>query len=200
MDYTPDHTAQEAKRQELIATAAKTLGTEDPELAARFVDAFCQLTPPLKPPMLMHMITAQHGGHRGGQTRKPGNLRLNWRRLLGEFGDLSLTVASAVAVPPLIPFAALSLWNKLWTHSTIALSREHATALVAMWHRRDENHRIHRTKAHDEVNALFTVFTWPLLDAAAFAALLNELVALDCIELKDSDQIWLREWVQTTYN
>jgi hypothetical protein len=131
------------------------LGSESREVAARVVDAFCRITLPQDPPVPLEYITADHGGSRGGQTRKPGNIFLNWRKLLSEFGDVVLTVAGATSVPKLIPFAALSIWNKLWSNSAISLAPEQATALLAMWHRRDGNNRIERTTAYQEINMRF---------------------------------------------
>lgn len=200
MDYTPDHLTREQKRLELIHFVAGDLDAQDEHLAERIVDSFCQLTPPKDPPVLMHLINLYDFGARGGDTRKPGNLRLNWKKLFGELGDIVLNATGAIAVPLLIPFAALSLWNKLWSHSSIPLSREHATALYAMWQGRDTNNRIGETNAHEKTGLLFQLYQWPSIELHAFTLILRDLESLQCIERKVGDSIWLREWVKTTYS
>jgi len=111
-----------------------------------------------------------------------------------------LNTAGAIAVPVLIPFAALSLWNKFCAHSTIPLSREQATAIFAMWHRKDANHKIKKPRALEEINVLLAVFKLPALDDGELDVILRDLVALDCIELNADGEIWLREWVSTSYS
>jgi len=198
MDWTPDEKALNAKRAELIADVAAILDPVDAHLAGLIVEAFCQMTPPLEPPRMIHMITAQSGGLGGGETTKPGNLRLNWHKLVRSCGDMVLTAAGVAAHPVLIPFAALSLWNKYWTHATIPLSREQATALFAMWSRKDSKNRITRDVAIAAVNDLLAVFKLPLIDQKQFDVIERDLTHLRCIEC-DQDGIWLREWVKTTY-
>jgi hypothetical protein len=188
----------QAQRDSLIAEVASILDPADTKHAERIVDSFCRLSPPMTRPAVSHMITLHSGGLQGGETSKPGNLRLNWHRFAAECGDMVLTVAGVINMPMLVPFAALSLWNKYWTQSTIKLSREQATALFAMWTRKNERNRIARSDAITAINELLTVFKLPLIDDSAFNAIECELIHLQCIE-SDDDGIWLREWVMTTY-
>jgi hypothetical protein len=197
-DYTPDNEAMERKRQALVGDVAALLDPADVRAAERLIDRFCRLSPPMKPPVLMHMIRLDAHGRSGGESRKPGNLSLNWKRLRNEFPDIVMNTAGALAVPWLIPFAALSMWNKLWTHSTIELRKEHATCLCAMWFSCDDKHKIDRDAALQESNELFRVYGWPPLTGRQFDSYMQDLIALDCIE--DSDgRIWLREWIQSSY-
>jgi hypothetical protein len=199
MSYTPDNAAMERKRAELIGDVSKLLDPKDAKLAESIVDHFCRMSPPMDPPLSMSLITIDHGGRGGGQSRKPGNLSLNWKRLRGEFGDIVINTAGAVAVHWLIPFAALSIWNKLWTHATIELTKEQAASICAMWHRCDDKHQITRQAAFAETNILSGVFHWPPLSDEAFTNILIDLKLLECIEVT-GETIWLREWVQTKYD
>ena len=198
MDWTPNNEALRSQRDSMVAEIAGLLDPADRAVAERIVDAFCDLTPPMKRPPVVHMITLKSGGLQGGETTKPGNLRLNWQRFVRDCGDMVLTAAGVIAVPILIPFAALSLWNKYWTHATIPLSREQATALFAMWTRKDDEQRTTRASAIEALNELLTVFKLPSVDAAEFAVIERDLIHLQCIEL-DGDRIWLRQWIKTTY-
>lgn len=200
MDYIPDFSSKERKRLELIRLVANDLDAQDKHLAEYIVDSFCHLTPPKDAPVLIHYITLYDSGASGGDTRKPGNLRLNWKKLFGELGDIALNTVSAIAIPSLIPFAALSLWNTLWIHSNIPLSREHATTLYAMWQGRDTHNRISETDAQEKTGLLFQLYQWPPMELNVFSSILRDLVRLECIERKERDSIWLREWVKTTYS
>lgn len=186
------------KREELLAEARALLDQQDSGFAEHLVDAFCQLSPPLWKMPDMQLVTLHSGGLRGGETRKLGNLQFNWRRLVGESPDMILTLIGTLAVPALFPLAALSLWNKYVIHSSVTLSREQATALFAMWTRRDRKNRISRSDALNAVNDLVAVFKLPSVDADEFSITLNDLVHLKCIEI-DADVVWLREWVSTKY-
>jgi hypothetical protein len=200
MEFTPDNGALEAKRAELVESVRTILDDRDAHVATRLVESFCDLSPPLDPPFFMEMITAHSGGFKGGQSRKPGNLRLNWKSLCKEFSDIILTAGGVVATPWLIPFAALSIWNKFWSHSAIPLTKEQASALVAMWVRCDDDHQISTEAALNAANELFMVYHWSTMNGVEFASLLDDLEQVKCIEhdtVKDS--IWLREWVRNSY-
>ena len=132
-------------------------------------------------------------------SRKAGNLWLNWRKFASDFGDLSLTVVGVVAEPKLAPLAALSIWSKICTHSSVPLSREHATVLYAMWQGRDKDNTLSETDAVEKSGVMFQLNGWPALERNAYNSIIDDLVKLQCIERKDSGVIWLREWVKKTY-
>ena len=199
MEHTPDNMRLQEKREELIQFVADVIGESDKVMASQIVDSFCSLTPPQDPPAVMHYITMNSRGYNGGQSRKPGNLRLNWKRFLVDFPDIGLNIAGVVATPYLAPLAVLSLWNKIWAHSAIQLSKEHATVLYAMWQGRDTQNCIESTQAFEKSVVLFGVYQWPPLDNHAFENILAELERIECVERQDKT-ICLREWVKTTYN
>ena len=188
----------QAKRNALIAVVAAHLDPADRKHAKSIVDTFCDLSPPMTRPPMIHLITVRKDGLQGGETRKPENLRLNWHRFVREWGDIVLTAAGFVAAPILIPFAALSLWNKYWTHASIALTREQATSLLAMWTSKNERNRISKPDAIAAINDLHTVFKLPLIDDVRFNVIERDLIHLQCNE-SDNDEIWLKEWVKTTH-
>jgi hypothetical protein len=199
MEYTPDNDRMREKRAELVQIAAESLDPRDTKLAERLVDSFCALTPPLDPPVVIQYITIHSRGTGGGMSRKAGNLWLNWRKFASEFGDLSLTVAGVVAEPRLAPLAALSIWNKVWTHSALQLSREHATVLYAMWQGRGKDNTLSEADAIEKSGVMFQLNGWLPLDRNGYVAILNDLEKLQCIERKEPEVIWLREWVKKTY-
>jgi hypothetical protein len=199
MEYTPDNDRMREKRAELVQIAAESLDPRDTKLAERLVDSFCALTPPLDPPVVIQYITIHSRGTGGGMSRKAGNLWLNWRKFASEFGDLSLTVAGVVAEPRLAPLAALSIWNKVWTHSALKLSRDHPTVLYAMWQGRGKDNTLSEADAIEKSGVMFQLNGWLPLDRNGYVAILNDLEKLQCIERKEPEVIWLREWVKKTY-
>jgi hypothetical protein len=58
---------------------------------------------------------------KGGLTIKPGNIRLNWRKLFEKVPELVLTGAGVTQLW-LAPFAALYLWNLVWSLSKIEIT------------------------------------------------------------------------------
>jgi len=133
-----DYEKLENKKNEIIGIVHE-LFTEDDKTAISLVDSFCRLTPPEKEKFVMEYITVNSLGRRGGKSRKLGNFVLNWRELFNDLPDLVLTAAGVAAEPKLIFFAALSIWNKIWCHSSIELTPEHATVLYVLWQGRDES-------------------------------------------------------------
>jgi hypothetical protein len=199
MNPIPDNNSRDAKRAELVVDFQTLLGPDLSKYAERLANAFCEVSAPLDPPIVIEMITAHSGGRRGGQTRKPGNIVLNWRRFIQDSADLVLTGAGATTTPWLIPLAALSIFNKLWSHSSIDLTREQATCLYAMWHHCDKDHKIQVEHAHIECSSLFVVFDWHALERRKFDTILHDLAGLRCIEMPEPETIWLREYISTSY-
>ncbi len=209
MEYTPDNDAHMRKRLELISLAKDQLGIDMSDYAEKLVDSFCKLSPPkeasffmehpVMPSLSMGLVKTKDAGQGGGRTRKPGNILLNWRNMARETGDLVLAGVGTIVQPWLIPFAALSIFNKLWTHATIELSKEQASCLFAMWHRCDDDHKITCNKAFKACNELFVVFQWANLQDRQFSAILDDLIKLQCIKIEEEHVIWLRESVQQSY-
>jgi len=131
-------------------------------------------------------------------TIKPGNIRLNWRQLFEKAPELVLTGAG-VTQPWLIPFAALYLWNLVWSLSKIEITPAQAMTMHALWNVQPATRRFSEVEALAHVNAHVNAYrdTVPAaaLSAREFAAVVDDLVKLQCIELADGE-VWLREWVK----
>lgn len=199
MDYTPDYDARTAKREELVAIAREELG-DLAEYADKLVDMFVELSPPQDPPMALELIQMNRGGRGGGRTRKPGNIRLNWRKLFNASPDLIFTGVGAVATPWLIPLAALSIFDKIWSQSAIELTKEQSTCLFAMWHRCDHSQELSMEEAFSCSQQLFTVYKWEGPTDVQFGEIIDELKRLRCIESKGEGRLWLKEWVSSPYS
>ena len=131
---------------------------------------------------------------KGGLTIKPGNIRLNWRKLFAKVPELVLTGAGVTQLW-LASFAALYLWNLVWSLSKIEITPAQAMTMHALWNAGRKSRLFAEAEALEIVNAYRQTCGTPALSAAEFSAVVDDLVALECIELTDGT-LWLCEWVK----
>ena len=198
LSYTADRRAQDEKRDELVAIAHSIL--QDPHLASRLVDSLCRLSPPQDPPTVIEMITVRSMGASGGRSRKPGNIVVNFRHLVGDFGDIGLAASAGAADKILIPLAALAIWSKVWNRSAIELTPEQAGLVYAMWLSRDSENLIPRDEAFEMFKLLCKNQRLPDPSEETFESALAALISFGSVEWHKSGKIWLREWVKNGYS
>src|SRR5438093_1186359 len=123
MNFTPDHNAQQAKEKEietLVLSFAETHSPLDASQAKKLIGTFVTISPPLDPSFQhAHWMTVAALGRGGGESRKSGNIMLNWRKLFELAPEATLAGGAAVETPWLIPFAALYVWMRLWKASEV---------------------------------------------------------------------------------
>lgn len=201
MDYTPDTAAQESKRKE-IETILTSLGEDraalTPSQIKQLVGGFIAISPPLDPPHLMTFTVMANLGRGGANSRKPGNITLNWRNFFDLVPDITLAGAGAVGTNWLIPFAALYVWTKLWNAAAIKIEEKDAFILYSLWTHRNEKDRISEDDGFFKTNLLTEKQGMPPIKREAFDQAVTTLSSLDCIEL-EAGIIWLREWVRIKY-
>jgi hypothetical protein len=165
-------------------------------LSAGVVQAFAQFAPPRvggEVGTTFEYITALNPAA-GGQTRKLGNIRLNWRKLFDKAPELVLTGAG-VSQPWLVPFAALYAWNLVWSLARIEITPAQAMAMHALWNAGQQSRRFSEAEALSVVNSFRITCREAPQSEAEFAKVINDLVALQCVELSDG-VICLREGVE----
>lgn len=201
MDYTPDNAALSAKRSEIemllasLGTVQKTLTAEQSE---RLIESFMTISPPLNPPIVATFTVMSQLGRGGAKSRKPGNIRLNWRRLFELVPDVTLAGAGTAEAQWLVPFAALYIWMKLWKAATVSINENDAFVLYSLWHHRNDKVRIPEDEAYSNIKALAKTHSLPIFEREIFDQSINKLLSLECIEL-NAGVIWLREWVSIKY-
>lgn len=201
MDYTPDHAAKAAKQKEievLIATFGEAHHASASNHAKWLFENFIAITSPLDPPMVMEMMVMSRLGRGGTKSRKPGNIRLNWRHLFEAVPEVAFAGAGAAADRWLIPFAALYIWMKLQKLATVPIDEKDAFVLYSLWLHRNERKRISEDEAFSKTQSLAEDHEMPTLTKRQFDEAINKLLSLKCIEL-DSGDIWMREWTIVTY-
>lgn len=177
-------------------------GNESLSEAAKeaIIAAFCRVKPPEIPEAerYIHMIVLNDSGRKGGVSIKPGNVVLNWKRLISALPGIALTGAGATASPWLIILGALVIWKDLYSTSRVELGAQHAAAMLTMWSNHDGRERISEEKARLLTNETLAQFDMNQISETNFARILDELSKAGCIELSDG-QIWLREWIRRSW-
>ena len=190
MVYTEDELINEVER-------ALTGKVADPRgLATSIIASFVQITPSKVkadvPTRIEYLDISKPFS--SGVTIKPGNIRLNWRKLFEKAPELVLTGAGVTQLW-LIPFAALYLWNLVWSLAKIELSPDHGSTMYALWNVAPARRRFAEADALEAVNRFRAESSVRSVSSDEFAVVVNDLVRLDCIELSDGE-IWLREWIR----
>ncbi|MFJ7005818.1 hypothetical protein [Pseudomonas putida] len=204
MEYDED--AALAMRTQLLNFAAQdSVGAKlTDEDRHRLVSAFAFLTPPEAPDRSIGFITINSLYNSSkARSRKPGNLVLNWRKLVDIVPDVSLASLGATSLPVApqvaIILVGLYIWNKVWRGATEDFSDIEAVTIHALWEHRNQENKVTEPEGFLRANELRTSYGLPQLTAAQYASAINRLVELNCIELKDGI-IWLRESIRVTYS
>jgi hypothetical protein len=184
----------------LITGAMREVGNDKTSeaVATVILDRFATITPPSQDVSIGLVIAGVSGGPHGqggGVSIKPGNIVLNWRRLI--FDGSEIAVATKELGHPLTAvFAALIIWNKVWSLLAIQISERHAALLLAMWLHRDTRSNVVRKEGLPSiVNQELAKWGKPPIAIDELETLLMDLERLECIELAEGDW-WMREWIR----
>jgi hypothetical protein len=134
-----------------------------------------------------------------GRSRKPGNVLLNWRKLLEIVPDTTLAAAGAVESRWLTALAALYVWNKLWRGAEEKLTDAEATIIFALWKIRNSESKVSMDDGFEHTNLVRDGFKLPPLPRGAYEEAIDRLLEMSCVELEDN-WLWLREWVRIKYS
>lgn len=200
MEY--DNEALDSKQHELRAlvrgAVPASTGNAD-GIAESLLKTYIRLTPPTKPEMIIQMITANPSGSGGGRSRKPGNICLNWRKLMDLVPDATIAAVGGATAPQwLLPFIGLYVWNKLWCSTEEQLTEIEAIVICALWKNKNEDSKIPEDTGFDRTTEACKALARPPLSRQEYDTAINRLLQMECIEM-DGGVIWLREWVCAKY-
>jgi len=200
MEY--DHEALETKRNELealVLSAVSDIPNSGNIDASHLISVFAQLTPPQEPEMVFELMTIHSSGRSGGHSRKPGNLLLNWSKLIDIVPDITLASAGALTLPPwIVPFLGLYVWNKIRRGIEEPLSDVEATIILTFWKNKNSENRINEEIGYSKLIELRKTLNLSTISKDEYVAAVNRLVKMGCIELKNG-VVWLCEWIKVTY-
>jgi hypothetical protein len=182
-------------------TTGKLLHVENAEYITNLAfQHFVEIEPPFEEQFINLITLNADSGVGGGNTIKPGNIFLNWKKLLLDGVEHYLTIAGAIATPYLIPFAALVVWNKVWSLRKIEISENHAIVLSALWDIRNDKNIVDASNRLDLVNTHFAQFTKKQVSLDEYNSIIDDLYKMQILELNRDGTIWLREWVRKSYS
>ena len=168
------------------------------KISREIIDRFAIITPP-ETDTILHLMTMEHWS-KGARSSKPGNIWLNWRRLLIDGAESILTIAGAVNIPWIIPLAGLVVWNKVWSLLNIEIDERHAVVIWVMWNNRDEENCVREEKIIVIVNNELKKYNRPQMTKEDLERILKDLEKMQCIEkIKDGNKWLLREQVKIVY-
>jgi len=158
------------------------------------------ITAPQQEPFLMHMLTVDSlRDFNKGESIKPGNIRLNIRRLIEHLPDITVaTVEIAMDIPILKVCAALNIWKMLRDVSTVRINKEQAITIIALWENCNQQQRITLEQGFECVKALYRQIEEVELTWEQYINTIDELEKIDSLKI-DNEGIWLCEWVSKRY-
>jgi hypothetical protein len=200
---TLDDGRKAEKAAEIVGLLRQALHTHarsaDDAAATALFDHYVDMTAPEAPPT--SFIRVYEGGDGGGRSTKPGNVRLNMRKLFVAAATGALTLAGATVAPWTVILGGLVVWESLYSATEIELGDVEAAVLWALWLNRDAADTVPHARVLELVNAELRKLDRPELTAGQVSAAIARLKQLDCIEpAKEAPDRWrLREWVQIEY-
>lgn len=172
------------------------------QIAAKVINQLVKVTPPEKEDYgKIHFITLQQSGYGGARSVKAGNILLNMPKLITTLAGGVLTVAGAVEAPWTALFAAIVVWDSVWSGLTVELSEREAVTLWTLWKNRDESNCVPEAELLDKVNDELSSSGRSPISQTELNSSLEVLRKMSCISRSKSDNSkwWLREWVRVSY-
>ncbi len=165
------------------------------EISQIVIDNFCSVEPPEieSNAAKTRGISFKHdtlGKVTSAKSVKPGNISLNWKKLLLSGAESTFHTMACISNPILIPLAAIIIWNKIWTNLQIDLDQRHATVLWTMWHNCDNNKKIDKIDLLSLVNEECQKFNIPILHEKELSDICHDLERIKCIEDVDQSKRW----------
>lgn len=140
-------------------------------------------------------LTIQSGGINGGRSIKPGNIWLNWKKLMIDGSESILAIIGTASLPWLIPFACLVIWSKIYSVMSIQITERHSVVIWAMWFNRNQQYFIKKNKVMDLVNNELSKYNRPKMNQDELESILRDLVKMECIT-EDKNNWILKESVK----
>ena len=161
---------------------------------------FIYITAPEEEPPQMSFLTLDSlRNYKEGKSMKPGNIRLNFRKLISAIPEI-IPIGYGIAndAPILKICGALGLWKILRDVLTVEITKEQAFVMIALWNHCDSNHKIVLESGMAATNELRNRCSEPELTTHEYNRVIDDLITLECIEVTEGI-IWLREWISRRY-
>jgi len=198
-----DEKRAEVKRKELtyiVSGILQNYNIQNKEkISSIIIDRFVDDITPPETELIRYKLEMRPIGIGGGKSIKPGNILLNWRKLLVGASETILTVAGAVATPWLIPFAGIVVLNTILSLSTIEITERHAAVIWTIWSNRDPKNCVEGKVILKLVNKELQKYNRPKMNQKELDMVLKDLKKMKCIKEIEENKWCLREKVKVSY-
>jgi hypothetical protein len=198
-----DEKRAEVKRKELtyiVSGILQNYNIQNKEkISSIIIDLFVDDITPPETELIRYKLEMRPIGIGGGKSIKPGNILLNWRKLLVGASETILTVAGAVATPWLIPFAGIVVLNTILSLSTIEITERHAAVIWTIWSNRDPKNCVEGKVILKLVNKELQKYNRPKMNQKELDMVLKDLKKMKCIKEIEENKWCLREKVKVSY-
>ena len=203
------HNTAEEKRKEILEYLSGMLNNEiDPELLDLQLDTICSITPQVYEDELFGPEDKQRGqvrlhtdsGIEGGFSVKPGNIRINFKKVLDTVAETGLSVFEALEHPWLLLVVGLLTTKKALNLAKIKIEERHAMVIASLWKLRNAvDLRVPRKGLAERINEIFKQLNKNLLTDMELDSILSDLDDMKCIRLNSDGTVSLIEEVIVTY-
>lgn len=165
-----------------------------------FNDGYITITSPQQEaPTMKMMILDPLKNFQRGESIKPGNIKLNIRKLIESLPEItSSCVGLALDIPILKVCAALNIWKVLRNAMAIEIDKRHAIVITALWENCNNKHIIRLEHGFECVNLLCRKLSETEFEWEKYIQIVEQLQKNDNIKL-NNDSIWMCEWVSKKY-
>lgn len=148
----------------------------------------------------MHMLVMDSlSNYNKGKSIKPGNIKINIRRLIEHLPDITAaTVGIATDIPILKVCAALNIWKMLRDVSIVEITKEQDITIIALWENCNQQQRITLEQGFDCFKSLYEQIETSECTWEQYIKLINDLEKIGSLK-PDSNGIWLCERVSKQY-
>jgi hypothetical protein len=200
---SPDNDALDRKRRSLQRIAQEAAPSLEAEEVDSVVSTFATLSAPEVEEPRIGYITIDSVSRPEATSRKPGNIVLNWRKLIDLVPDTALAglgaaTGSTAVLPWAIPLAGLYIWNKVWRAAEEKLTEVEASIVLALWKNRNPDHKVIEADGFTYTNTLRTNVGQSPLTLGQYTEGVTRLARIECVEIEDG-VIWLREWIRVRF-
>jgi len=144
-------------------------------------------------------LVMKEGGRGGGYSRKPGNIYLDWEKLIEIVPEVTLAASGGATLPYWAwPLIGLYIWNRLWCGAEEDLSEAEATIIYALWKNKNGHNQISEDDGYTKTNSIRDQQGMLGLSRSQYNAAINHLLQMSCIEIEEG-MISLQEWVRIEY-
>lgn len=198
----------QAKQVELAKIISESIINLSPDSTLKITEIensllngiYIDITPPQEEPPMMRMMTLDSlNNYKKGESIKPGNIRLNIKKLIESLPDITASsVGIVLDIPILKVCAALNVWKVLKNIMTIKIEKIHAIVIIALWNNCNNERIITIEQGFNCVNRLCRDLSKEEFNWEDYIQVIEQLEKNSNIKLGDYG-IWLCEWVSKKY-